>query len=410
MRIIIYILIFVASMFCFHKAEAQGGVSTFGANSAQDTSKTKGQIVGTAYSNANNKLFLTTDTSGHFILDTIDAAGTHVEGWGIIINGDTIAVDSGDLSTIYVQLGDSTVIFVTPTQLATAIANIDFTGIRDTAAALYDSLSLKVPYSDSNNWLPTKTFLLNNYFKNGGNSFGVAGDIGTKDAFPLNLRTNNTVRATIFSNGNVGIGTTTDAGFKLDVNGTFRAIGNSTIRGTLTVDNITNSDLIQVVTTGGNPYLRFLDAGFFIADLKTTVAVPTVSGAGLTISDGGSGFLSFRAGKMLASNGHIAITSGDAAGPAFLELSGSTNNFIRFIEAGAADRGIVGYADASNIMQFRVGGATSPTTGTLSMSLLNNGRVLLSQVPEYADNAAAILGGLAVGTIYRTGDILKIVH
>jgi hypothetical protein len=31
-------------------------------------------------------------------------------------------------------------------------------------------------------------------------------------------------------------------------------------------------------------------------------------------------------------------------------------------------------------------------------------------VVEYADNAAAITGGLAVGSVYRTGDIMKIVH
>ncbi len=30
--------------------------------------------------------------------------------------------------------------------------------------------------------------------------------------------------------------------------------------------------------------------------------------------------------------------------------------------------------------------------------------------PEYANNAAALLAGLSVGDVYRTGDILKIVH
>lgn len=30
--------------------------------------------------------------------------------------------------------------------------------------------------------------------------------------------------------------------------------------------------------------------------------------------------------------------------------------------------------------------------------------------PEYANNAAAIFAGLSVGQIYRTGDLLKIVH
>lgn len=31
-------------------------------------------------------------------------------------------------------------------------------------------------------------------------------------------------------------------------------------------------------------------------------------------------------------------------------------------------------------------------------------------VPEYTDNAAALLGGLTIGMLYRTGDTLKIVH
>lgn len=31
-------------------------------------------------------------------------------------------------------------------------------------------------------------------------------------------------------------------------------------------------------------------------------------------------------------------------------------------------------------------------------------------VSEYADNAAAVAAGLAVGKVYRTGDVMKIVH
>ncbi|MFA4954987.1 MAG: hypothetical protein WC641_06780, partial [Patescibacteria group bacterium] len=47
-----------------------------------------------------------------------------------------------------------------------------------------------------------------NVFVQGGNSFGTAGTLGTKDANNLNLITNNTSRMTILSGGNVGIGTT----------------------------------------------------------------------------------------------------------------------------------------------------------------------------------------------------------
>lgn len=34
----------------------------------------------------------------------------------------------------------------------------------------------------------------------------------------------------------------------------------------------------------------------------------------------------------------------------------------------------------------------------------------ISNVAQYADNAAAITAGLNVGQVYRTGDLLKIVH
>ena len=33
-----------------------------------------------------------------------------------------------------------------------------------------------------------------------------------------------------------------------------------------------------------------------------------------------------------------------------------------------------------------------------------------TNLPEYADNSAAIAGGLTIGQVYRTGDILKVVH
>jgi hypothetical protein len=36
--------------------------------------------------------------------------------------------------------------------------------------------------------------------------------------------------------------------------------------------------------------------------------------------------------------------------------------------------------------------------------------IVIASVPIYADNAAAVAGGLAIGKLYRTGDTLKIVH
>lgn len=36
--------------------------------------------------------------------------------------------------------------------------------------------------------------------------------------------------------------------------------------------------------------------------------------------------------------------------------------------------------------------------------------IVIDNTPSYADNATALAGGLTAGQIYRTGDILKIVH
>jgi hypothetical protein len=36
--------------------------------------------------------------------------------------------------------------------------------------------------------------------------------------------------------------------------------------------------------------------------------------------------------------------------------------------------------------------------------------IVIANTPEYADNASALLNGLDIGQLYRTGDILKVVH
>ena len=37
-------------------------------------------------------------------------------------------------------------------------------------------------------------------------------------------------------------------------------------------------------------------------------------------------------------------------------------------------------------------------------------KVNFTDLPEYADNAAALAGGLVSGQLYRTGDTVKVVH
>ena len=66
----------------------------------------------------------------------------------------------------------------------------------------------------------------------------------------------------------------------------------------------------------------------------------------------------------------------------------------------------------------RVGNAPPDATYNFTPALLlalfqanfNAATIVIANVPEYADNAAALLAGLTTGKLYRTGDYLKIVH
>lgn len=115
---------------------------------------------------------------------------------------------------------------------------------RDSYAATYyytDSLAgTKMSYADTLGAMPTKNYLAQNYFINGGNSFGAEAIAGTKDMHPLSLYTYNQSRLKIFANGNVAINTEVDDGFKLNVNGSIKVSGESYINNKLVFNSSTH--------------------------------------------------------------------------------------------------------------------------------------------------------------------------
>jgi hypothetical protein len=85
----------------------------------------------------------------------------------------------------------------------------------------------------------------------GTNAWDIANAAGTG----LWFINNNSIKAILFNNGNLAINTTTDAGFKLDVNGTARVSGQTSIAPpSVTGANTTTSlDIQQTWNTTGNP-------------------------------------------------------------------------------------------------------------------------------------------------------------
>ena len=90
------------------------------------------------------------------------------------------------------------------------------------------------------------------YFKQGGNSFGVLGTIGTIDAQDLQFNTLNLSRLYITSGGNIGINTISPQ-YKLDINGS--------INSTQLVTNGYNQFLTSPTTYFGGNTLSFNTVG-----------------------------------------------------------------------------------------------------------------------------------------------------
>ena len=73
--------------------------------------------------------------------------------------------------------------------------------------------------------------------------------------------------------------------------------------------------------------------------------------------------------------------------------------------------------DVTTFLQVNVNSSTGvgissykPSVGYMPYQISSSTFGLSSGVPSYANNAAAIAGGLAIGTFYRNGDALQIVH
>jgi hypothetical protein len=100
-----------------------------------------------------------------------------------------------------------------------------------------------------------------------GNGFGMtspayAGVINARGNYPLYIGRNDSNDISIFTTGNIGINTTTDAGFRLDVNGTARVSGLTTLSGTMTASGaIARNQLINgtLVAAANNDVLIGLD-------------------------------------------------------------------------------------------------------------------------------------------------------
>jgi hypothetical protein len=193
-------------------------------------------------------------------------------------------------------------------------------------------------------------------FADGVNNVGYA--IGTLQNTPLQFGTNNVIRATVFGTGNIGINTATDAGFKLDVNGTARVSGTGTTSAT-TAFTIQNSAGTPLFLVKDDKQALLYGLTYFYDLLSASSGLFGVQQTGFTAIGGAS----YNAMLTVKGSGATSATS------AFQLLNSSNTELVRVWNDGAVGIG-VGGTNAG--FKLDVNG-TARVSGTGNNSLLLNG-------------------------------------
>jgi hypothetical protein len=193
----------------------------------------------------------------------------------------------------------------------------------------------------------------------------------------LSLITNGNDVMTLFNSGNVAIGTTTDAGFKLDVNGSARVTTSLSV-GTLGTDGYVYLNRASTGTNVGG--IRAQGGGSEIGGGGFLDRIMCTNGAGINFfTYTGSGSGSTQKMQIFASSGNVLIQNGgtftdngyrlDVNGTA--RVSGANGN-VTFSAVGDPSLVINANTSVFGQLQIKGGAATSWILGTQDNFLSNS--------------------------------------
>jgi hypothetical protein len=205
------------------------------------------------------------------------------------------------------------------------------------------------------------------------------GYVWMRENIDITFGTNNTTKVTIAAGGNVLIGTTTDAGYKLDVFGKTR-IYTGAASGATTPD----ADTALLIDSAGNQYI----------ELRTSSASSGLMQGILFTDNGQNAFIGFK-----EYTGGTAGTYGEALHLAYYDYSSSDpNNGIYFGTSNTPSDGV------SNVQMFIKGngnvgiGTTNPSTPLEIAHSNGNAFIVRTNDSTAANNAGFILANVASAT------------
>jgi hypothetical protein len=163
---------------------------------------------------------------------------------------------------------------------------------------------------------------------------------------------------------------------------------------------------LQIYHDGSNSYIKDTGTGslkILAQDFDLSVAANNASM--IRAIDGAQVELYYGGTKKLETTSTGIDVSGQVSVNDYLVHNGDTNTYLGYNGADSFELVVGGTqkitADA-NAVYLRYQGAAKLETKSTGIKITG--------VSEYADNTAALAGGLTTGEVYRTGDLLKIVH
>ena len=248
--------------------------------------------------------------------------------------------------------------------------------------------------------------------------------IGTTDAQPFIIKTNNTERMRVLSNGNVGINTNNPT-ILLHVKAA------SGVNYVTRFESQTTSNWNQFISTAGIGEYGIWNNRFYFQNVSTS---------------GGIGFYGSNTNRLdlsITTNGNVGVgtatpnakldivTTGsadnlelDSAGSGVTGLRLATDTVIKgywatprinaqyFLNATAGD--MVFRSESNKIHFGRGSGNSAMTVDGLNVGIGTStptSKLHVTGLPIYADNAAALAGGMTAGAFYHNGDgILRVTY
>lgn len=304
-------------------------------------------------------------------------AGTYDAGTGLTRTGTIFSITNTGVngaSTSYGSASSIPVLTVNPQGQITAVTP---TTINDTTKAALAGASFTGAISS------TGTVTGTNLVYKGGNGDAAALTVGTNDANSFIIKTNNTSKMTVLSDGNVGIGTITPTSKLVVVgDGYFGSSGSSKI--TIAAATAGNASLVLTpnATGSGNSFITStLSTASLQLQTDSVTRMTILSGGNVGIGNTNPQTSLHITGSGGSGGGRLRIENTTDSAVLEMTSSGSTNYLFAnagnwFVRTDNSAKHIylqsVGYQSAGSNGNVQVGGATTITVPTSQLTVRGN--------------------------------------